>query len=300
MSTNTKKSYRYSLWDFCKFISNKLNIKIDEKNKDVEIQKIVDVLYTKPSRDVEVFVGEYLKNLKDKGQSTSTISAKLAAVKDTFEIWNRWRDTKIDLSAIKPPKIEKRKIRGPKSEEFNQILEEINKRFEYGDYADKRDALIFYVMNFCGLRISEVLSVDIEPNLLKEGLVSVMRKGKQSVKTEISVPPFTKEKIEQFLLNDERKKGPLFINIRDKTRLSRESAWRSLTKLTEEVVGRKISPHKFRHFYATEAWKLTKNKDLAMKFTGHKSREVFDRYEEDEENHAGNIGKAIEDKWVKK
>lgn len=300
LSDNTKKAYKYSLWDFCKFISIRLQFKIDEGIRDEEIPKVLRFLYTKKAIEVELLVAEYIKHLKEKSQSTSTIAAKFAAIRDTFESWNRLFQNKINLSDIKPPKIEKRKIRGPKPEEFEKILEEIDKKFDSENYSDKRDALLFYIMNFCGLRISEVLSIDIDLNLLKEGRLEVLRKGKQELKVDIPVPPETKKKIEQFLLIDGRKKGPLFIGIQKKKRLSRQSAFRRLIELTEKAIGKKLSPHKFRHFYATEALEATDhNKDLAMKFTGHKSREVFDRYEDERNDYAKEIGIKIEEKWTK-
>lgn len=304
LSDNTKKSYKYSLWDFCKFVSIKLSLTLNEQNKDDEVQKILRHLYTKPSLEVELLVAEYIKFLKEKAQSTSTIAAKFAAIRDTFQSWNRLFENKINLTDIKTPKIEKRKVRGPKPEEFEKILEEVDKQFESGDYSDKRDALLFYLLNFCGLRISEVLSVDIDLNLLKESRLEILQKGDQAVKVEVPIPPETQKRLEGFLKIDGRKKGPLFVNVdnaHEKKRLSRQSAYRGLTALTEKVIGKKLSPHKFRHFYATEALDVTDhNKDLAMKFTRHKSREVFDRYEDEREDYAKEIGKKIEEKWRKK
>src|SRR5574338_974505 len=180
-SKNTLKSYKYNLWDFCKFISIKL----------------------------QNHIVEYLSDLIKKGQSTSTVAAKLAAIKDYVSITPRSNERlneRLNIDDIKSPKIQKKKVKGPSIEEFEKILKEVEILFDKGNYKDKRDALLFYIENFCGLRISEVLSIDIENLFLKEGVMLIVRKGCPE-KVEISIPPITKLKIEEILKLDKRKKG---------------------------------------------------------------------------------------------
>lgn len=306
---NTKSSYFYCLWDFSKFLAIKFNIELNSSNKQTEINRIlIKELIKLNSEDqldplsVKVHVVDYINNLIKNNQATSTIASKFAAIKDFFEsITDVY---KVDLSNIKVPKIEKKKIKGPKTEEFEKLIINIDQLFKNGSYRDKRNCLLFYIEIFCGLRISEVLSIDIEQVNLKESLVYVFRKGvAQHEKIQISVPPITLGKIGEFLKLDGRKKGPLFVNV-DKThetkRLSRQSAHTIYCEITEKYIGRKLSPHKFRHFYATEAYEIAgKNKDLAMKFTGHKTSRIFDDYNEEKENEHLKIAIDLEKKWIK-
>ena len=301
-SKNTRKTYLYSLWDFCKYVAIKRSINLDETNKNKESNRLMIDLLDQNHLDTKVLITEYINDLLDKGQSTSTISAKFSAIKDWFKLMkenlsHREDISIVDLSSIKIPKIEKKKVFGPKPEEFHKILATINDLFDKGDYIDKRNCLIFYVEIFCGLRISEVLGINVEDLSLKEGVVYVHRKGKRE-KIEVPLPSKTKEKIEIFLKLDGRKKGPLFVN-KDKgheeSRLTRQSAFRVLKELTG------YSPHKYRHFYADEVYELSGfNKDIAMKFTGHVSGDVFERYLEHRQNHAGNLANQLEEKWLKK
>lgn len=301
-SKNTIKTYFYSLWDFCKFIAIKRSISLNEENKKQEIDHLMLSLLDKNHLDTKVLITEYINDLLDKGQSTSTVSAKFSAIKDWFQVMKENLPpiegfSVVDLSGIKIPKIEKRKILGPKPEEFHKILVTINDLYEKGDYIDKRNCLMFYVEIFCGLRISEVLGIDVEDLRLKEGAIDVHRKGKRE-KLTVPLPPITKEKLEIFLKLDGRKKGPLFVN-KDKgheqKRLSRQSAFRILKELTG------YSPHKFRHFYADEVYELSGfNKDIAKKFTGHTSDAVFEQYLEYRQNHAGDMANKLEEKWLKR
>lgn len=304
-SKNTLKSYKYNLWDFCKFISIKLQNPIDDKKDKLdETARLLNFLYSKDDLTIKFHIVEYLSDLIKKGQSTSTVAAKLAAIKDYVSITPRSNERlneRLNIDDIKAPKIQKKKVKGPSIEEFEKILKEVEILFDKGNYKDKRDALLFYIENFCGLRISEVLSIDIENLFLKEGVMLIVRKGCPE-KVEISIPPITKLKIEEFLKLDKRKKGPLITNCdtHKKGRLSRQGAWQIYVDLTEKCVGRRISPHKFRHFYATEAWELSgQNKDIAKKFTGHKSDKIFEDYKEERENHHLKIATDLEKKWIK-
>lgn len=301
-SKNTVKTYFYSLWDFCKFISIKRSISLNEEVKKQEIDRLMLSLLDENHLDTKVLITEYINDLLDKGQSTSTISAKFSAIKDWFQVMKENLPpiegfSIADLSGIKIPKIEKRKIFGPNPEEFNNILVTINDLYIKGNYVEKRNCLIFYIEIFCGLRISEVLGIDLEDLFLKESVINVHRKGKRE-KIRVPLPPLTKEKIELFLKLDGRKKGPLFINkdkAHEQKRLTRQSAFRILKELTG------YSPHKFRHFYADEVFELSGfNKDIAKKFTGHTSDAVFEQYLEYRQNHAGDMASKLEEKWLKK
>lgn len=298
-SVSTQKTNFYSLWDFTKFFAKSKNLDLDENSKKTEIAKTMELFCKLNSLDAKIMVTKYLANLEEKDRSTSTISVRLASLRNHVELCKEllgfpdW-----DLSFFKPPKVENKKVPGPTEEEFERLLAKFSEMEKSQKSIDRRDALLCYILSFGGLRISEALSIDIESIDFEKGKILISRKGKR-LKQEISFGDKIFSKIENFIRENDRIKGPLFLG-RTGNRLSRESAWRRVRKIGNEVGIKELHPHKFRHFASTEALVATDfNVYKASKFTSHISEKQLKRYEDERENDQKVIALMIEDKWLK-
>jgi len=296
-SLSTQKTHFYSLWDFAKFFASKKDLEFNSKSKEKEISRVMNNFCNLDSLDAKVMVTKYLENLEEKNRSTSTISVRLAALRNHVELckellgFPEW-----DLSFFKSPKVENKKVPGPTEDEFEKLLEKFQEMEKSPKYIDRRDALLCYILAFTGLRVSEALSIDIENINSKKKKILISRKGKR-LKQDFSLGERIFSKVENFIKENDQLTGPLFLN-RNKTRLSRESAWRRVKKIGEEIGIKDLHPHKFRHFATTEALEATDfNVHQASKFTSHISKEQLKRYEDERIDDQGRIASKIEDKW---
>jgi integrase/recombinase XerD len=64
--------------------------------------------------------------------------------------------------------------------------------------------------------------------------------------------------------------GLLFVN-RHGGQLTRQRIWQVLTKLSNEVAGRAISPHKYRHAFVTDTINGGARPNIVQKMVGHVS-----------------------------
>lgn len=299
-SEGTKKSYEYSLKDFAKFVC--FSKKIIFNNEKLFW---LDILSAELKNGKLIFVNqviEYLEFLKKQKQSASTIAAKIAALKNFVNVSKEIQLIDWDISFLKGPKVKKSEEEGPSETDFEKILNYVNTLWDLPDYISKRNALLFYILVFCGLRESEVVSIKIENINFNKGALKSLKKGHDDQLIETRVPEVTLEKIKYFLSLDKRKLGCLFISkseIRPSESLSRVSVWRIIKKICADCGLNQYHPHSFRHFIVTEALDVTgHNTRLAMKATGHKSERVFNNYEDKRKDEQGIILNRIEQKWL--
>jgi len=138
------------------------------------------------------------------------------------------------------------------TKEIDKLLSEIDRSTLEGE----RNRIIIETLYGCGLRVSELISLQISDLFLKESVLRVLGKGNKQ-----RIVPLAQETLEiiQFYLNEIRSNFPyisgeedtLFVNRRGK-RITRVMIFTIIKRLTEKAsINKKISPHTFRHSYAT-------------------------------------------------
>lgn len=297
-SQSTQKTTFYSLWDFVKFYAELEDFEVDHSSKDKEISRVMENFTRLNGIQAKLLVTKYLANLEKSGKSTSTISVRLAALRNHVTLCKEllgfptW-----DLSFFKPPKVENKKVPGPTEEEFGRLLKKFQEMEKSPKSIDRRDALLCYILAFTGLRVSEALSIDVENINPATRKILISRKGKR-LKQDFTLGKVMFSKLESFIMRNHQIEGPLFLN-RSGGRLSRESAWRRVKKIGKEIGLKNLHPHKFRHFATTEALEAVDfNVHQAAKFTSHISEEQLKRYEDERANTQEAIASKIEKKWL--
>ncbi|MFQ5888730.1 MAG: site-specific tyrosine recombinase XerD [Gemmatimonadota bacterium] len=136
-----------------------------------------------------------------------------------------------------------------------------------------RDRAILEVLYGAGLRVSELVGLRVRDIILEEGLLSVMGKG--SKQRLIPIGGRATDALGRYLeelrprLDRGRSEGIVFLN-RHGRRLSRMGAWKIVRRIVERAgVGRRVTPHTFRHSFATHL--LEGGADLAavQEMLGH-------------------------------
>ena len=128
--------------------------------------------------------------------------------------------------------------------------------------------IITFIVN-TGIRVSELQYITVEN--LKIGLAYV--KGKNKYR-EVIIPKHLSEVLLEYCKLNNIKKY-VFITKTGKL-IDRRNIWRDIKNLCKaaEVNDRKVFPHNFRHYFAVEFYKATKDLDKLAHVLGHSSVET--------------------------
>ncbi len=212
-------------------------------------------------------IGNYLATLREKGNKSSTLNRKLSVVRMFYKFL--YTEGKIDhnpVEGISSPRLG-RKIPSFLSEkEVEALLEAPSVNEQYGS----RDRAILEVIYGAGLRISELINLNLTDLNLKGGWVKVLGKGSKE-----RIVPLGREACRWVRLYLRRRRIettnllPLFCNRYGK-RLSRQACWKIIKKYSQKAgITKKISPHTLRHSFATHL--LSRDADLrfVQELLGH-------------------------------
>lgn len=156
--------------------------------------------------------------------------------------------------------------------EIEKIVNSIDLSLPFGE----RNRAIIETLYGCGLRVSELITLKISDLHFDEGFISVVGKGnKQRL---VPINPVTQKYIE--LYKDEvrihQKIAPkasdiLFLNRRGNS-LTRAMIFTIVRQLTEKAgINKKISPHTFRHSFATHLLENGADLRAIQQMLGHES-----------------------------
>ena len=230
LSNNTLQSYRRDIMQYQEYVEkNKINY-IKAKKTDIE---------------------EYLSYLQEENKKSSTISRSLASIRSFYQFLVRNRKIKEDpTDGISSPKIEKKAPSILSSKEIELLLEQPKDV----DLKGIRDKAMLEFAYATGMRVTEIISLDIDDVNIEEGYVTCKNGNKQRV-----IPLGTmslnalKEYIDKsrnVLIRDEKNRA-LFVNINGK-RLTRQGVWKIIKFYKEQAhITKDITPHVLRHSFAT-------------------------------------------------
>lgn len=222
----------------------------------------------------------YLADLHELRLKKSSIIRKLASMRSFFDfcLRRKWRDDN-PASALATPRQDQRIPGFLTEEETTQLLEWPVRQ---DDPLEVRDKAILELLYASGLRVSELVSLDLDDLHLKERLVRVKGKGKKE-----RIVPFGRQAekwLREYLglrnlLAVKKQSGPaLFLNYRGE-RLTVRSVQRLVKERLKQIaIARKISPHSLRHSFASHL--LSRGADLRtiQELLGHKSLATTQKY----------------------
>jgi len=202
----------------------------------------------------------YMSYLKQKLLSSSSILRKIASLKAFFRFL--MQEDIILINPIKTIQSPKKEMRLPSFltyEEVDKLLSIPDIQLAIG----VRDKAILETLYATGMRVSEVVGLNLSDVHLSAGFVRVFGKGEKE--RVVPVGKIASDALERYI-NKIRPKlanmetNRLFLNWRGKG-LSRQSIWKMIKKYAMLVgIRKKIFPHILRHSFATHL--LNRDVDL--------------------------------------
>lgn len=201
------------------------------------------------SRDTIV---QYLLQLQSQGKATATIARRLAALKAFYQYLTRERIVEEDPTRnLESPKLERRLPRVLSVAEVERVLRQPDARTAGGT----RDRAMLELLYATGIRVSELVSLNLGDVNLEQGYLRCIGKG--SKERLVPVGSFAQDSLRSYLqhgrprlLRDPREQC-LFVNHHGR-RLTRQGFWKIVKRYAELAkIDKSITPHTLRHSFAT-------------------------------------------------
>ncbi len=271
-SDYTVKSYGADLIQFCQFLSGEIG---GEHAQAARSNGIAELAIDDKLAKVEPLgVREFLAYLYGQNYTKSTTARKLATLRSFYKYLIRRGLVSINpLSTIRTPKQEKRLPRCLDLEQVQKLLEAPGD----ADLLSARDRAMLEVLYSSGIRVSELVDLEMSDLDLVEGVLRIRGKGRKDRLTPIGSQAIKalQRYFELRQLDHKSQNGSstqrVFLNKHGES-LSTRSVRRKLDKyLMMAGLDPGISPHTLRHSFATHL--LNNGADLrsVQELLGHQS-----------------------------
>jgi integrase/recombinase XerD len=218
--------------------------------------------------DIQQFIYNASKNLNARSQARL-----ISGLRNFFDylIFEDYRnDNPTDL--IESPKIGRKLPDTLSLEEIDSIINSIDLSKPHGE----RNRTILETLYSCGLRVSELTELQVSDLFFDEGFIRVIGKGNKQ--RFVPINSQTQKYINLYLRNNRNlikiQKGfedTVFLNRRGR-KLTRVMIFTIIKNLTEEAgIDKKISPHTFRHSFATHLLERGADLRAIQQMLGHES-----------------------------
>lgn len=244
------KDYEYYLKKEKGSSANTIESYVRDLNQYVEFLERVHGI-KKPKNIEKSHIESYMKSLK-RQMTSKSMARKLTAIRSFHHFLTIEKEVDEDVGKqIASPKIEKHLPQVLAVEEGLSILNQVDLSKPLG----LRNSALMELIYGSGLRVSELLDIEMEDIHLNQGYIIVKGKGSKERMVPISDPAIIALrnyiiKGREQLLGD-TKSNFLFLN-QTGQRLSRQGFFKLLKKLASDAgVKTECSPHTLRHSFAT-------------------------------------------------
>ena len=259
LSENSLTSYGRDLRYFLDFL----------QYRDLDLLKVTATVLS----DFEVW-------LKDRSLAVSSINRTNSAVKSFLIYCAREYDLNLPTGEISSHKIA-RKL--PKALTIDEVTSLIESAKSLSEVTSLRDVALLELLYSTGGRVSEIIGININ-DLSKvetdnEVIQTIKLRGKGSKERIVPIGSYALGALDNYLIRvrpslaakSGKNEGALFLNSRG-GRLSRQSAWNIVLHSAQACgLEGKVSPHVFRHSYATHLLDGGADIRVVQELLGHSS-----------------------------
>jgi integrase/recombinase XerD len=254
---NTIAAYRNDLTQFLRYLEG--------QNEDSRQSTWAEI-------DKDTII-KYILNLKEREYTSSTVARKVAAIKSFFHYLMADGVVKDDPTAtLDSPKVKKRLPKAISREDIERLLTAPAKG---ASAKSQRDHALLELLYASGMRVTELVSLDVDDMDLASRSVRVRGKKASSKERVIPIGDRALDALQTYLnkgrmqLVRDPEERALFLNHRGQ-RLTRQGLWLIIKHYVDEVgISEDVTPHTLRHSFA--AHKLSQGKSLQdiQKLLGH-------------------------------
>lgn len=245
-SNYTIKSYEKDLDFFCDFLKKE---KVDSTQADYNLLR------------------KYMSVLYEQNYSKKTIARHISTLKSFYKylVKKHFIETN-PMLLIKTPKLDKKL---PKFLNYDD-LEKILSTPDTTTFLGKRDALILEILYSTGIRVSELVSIQIKDINFEDHTILILGKG--SKERYVIFGKKALRKLNDYLEARKELKTPyLIVN-----RYGEAITDRGVRKMVDQVIKKaalsyKISPHTLRHTFATHMLDSGADIQIVRELLGHES-----------------------------
>ncbi|WP_202076815.1 site-specific tyrosine recombinase XerD [Caldalkalibacillus salinus] len=234
LATNTLQAYERDLTSFFQHI---------EQQEIKEIESIT-----------RRHVIDYLTVLRDKGRASTTLSRTLSSIRTFFQFLVRDGYIQTDPTThIESPKRERRLPKVLTAEEVNMLLEA--PKLHRNRSLAERDEAMLEVLYATGLRVSELIAIELDHVYVHMGYVKCMGKGARE--RIVPLGDIAIKSLERYMnsgrrtLDKSKQAKALFLNHHGRM-MTRQGFWKNLKSLSKQAgIKKELTPHTLRHSFAT-------------------------------------------------
>jgi integrase/recombinase XerD len=271
LADNTIQNYRLDILKLTNYLSD-FNLKISP----VEIAE----------EDIQSFIYTISKLLNERSQARL-----ISGLKSFFDylIFEDYRKTN-PLELIESPRLGRQLPDTLSTEEIDRLIDAIDLSHPQG----QRNKAIIETLYGCGLRVSELINLKISDLHFEAGFVKVVGKGNKERLVPINA--YTQKFItiykDEVRIHQEVKPeftDILFLNRRG-AQLTRAMIFTIVKQLSKEAhIQKKISPHTFRHSFATHLLENGANLRVIQQMLGHESITTTEIYMHLDKTHLRSV-----------
>ncbi len=217
---------------------------------------------------IQQFIYEISKDLNARSQSRI-----ISGLRSFFEylIFENYRKNN-PTSLLETPKIGRKLPDTLSTEEIDIVLNQIDLSHSQGE----RNRAMLETLYSCGLRVTELITLQISDLFFEEGFIRVIGKGDKQRFVPINVETqkyiiIYKDHIRNNITIQKGFEDTLFLNRRGK-QLTRNMVFIIIKNLAEKAgIKKKVSPHTFRHSFATHLLENGADLRSIQQMLGHES-----------------------------
>lgn len=262
MAKNTVLAYRRDLTRYVEFLENQTVESLSQVTQN-QINEFAQYLVT------------------NKGLVSTSVARVLAGVRGFHKFLLLENLVETDVAAtVKPPKLPRRLPKAIPLEDIERLLKAAGpdpgeEAPSAADLIRVRDRAILELLYATGSRVSELVNMDVD-DLVDPEIVRLFGKG--SKERLVPVGSFAQAALQNYLVRVRpslvklsRGTPALFLNQRG-SRLSRQSVWQIISDSAKVAkIEREVSPHTFRHSFATHLLEGGADVRVVQELLGHAS-----------------------------
>lgn len=268
--------FSYMLRDFYHFLqierglaqNTLISYERDLKKYLMYIEKVLQITEVEKINRNDII--SYLHHLKDESLSAATIARTISSIKSFHQFLIREQIVDEDPSLhIETPKKERKLPRILSPEEIEKLL-----NIQGDDPLSIRNKAMVELLYASGLRVSELISLEMKDLHLMMGFVRCLGKGEKE--RIVPIGDIAKQALETYLkqsrniLTKRRQtENMLFVNHHGRP-LSRQGFWKVLKTIAQNAgINKEITPHTLRHSFATHLLENGADLRAVQEMLGH-------------------------------